>query len=149
MRGFTAFVLVFLLLWTAATAWAAAELFGAMRRGDAVEVRVSGHEGRVAFALPAFLAEGVIRHASNARIQCGDGVAWTRHDAEEWAPALRAALAELEAYDDVPLLEVEDHGSIVKMHKHGGRFVLEVEDGGERVKVVMPMRTLRRALEEV
>ncbi len=149
MRGITAFVLVFLLLWTAATAWAAAELFGAMRRGDAVEVRVSGTDGRVAFALPAFLAEGIIRHASRARIDCDDGIVWTRHDAEAWAPALRATLAELEAYDDVPLLEIVDHGSTVKMHKHGGRFVLEVEDGDERVKVVMPLRTLRRALEEV
>lgn len=149
MRGITAFVLVFLLVWTAATAWAATQLFSAMRREGAIEVRVSADDGRFAFAVPALVAEKVIRHARHATVVCDDGHVWTRHDAEAWVPALRAALAELEAYDEVPLLEVVDGGKTVTMHKHGGRFILEVNDGHDRVRVAMPLRAVRRALESV
>ncbi len=146
MKASTGFIFLFLVLWTAGSVWAGVQMFQAIRNDGAIEVRVHGHDGRVAFVIPSFFAVRALRVAN---ISCSEGRVWGRHDAQAWAPALRAALAELEAYDDVPLLEVEDDGNVVRMHKHDGRFVLEIEDGGERVKVVMPVRTVRRALEGV
>ena len=146
MKGSTVFILLFVVLWTAGSVWAGVQMFEAIRSDGAIEVQVDGHDGGVAFVVPSFFAVRALRVAN---ISCNEGRVWGRHDAQAWAPALRAALAELEAYDDVPLLEVEDDGNVVKMHKHNGRFVLEIEDGAERVKVVMPVRTVRRALEGV
>ncbi len=143
MRRSTVLILLFTALWIAGSVWVAARVFDTVEDDGAIQVRVSGPDGRFAVVLPAFLAVRTLRHA---RWTCDGNHVLGRNDVAEWAPALRAALTELEAYQDVPLLEIEDEGQLVRMHKHGGRFVLEVLDGRERVKIVMPVRTVRRAL---
>jgi hypothetical protein len=147
MKARTLVALLFVAAWTAGSFWAASRLYRGIRKDGVIEVRVSGHDGRINLDVPSFFAVQAFRHAEWATSEGRH--TFGRHDAEQWAPALRAALTELEAYDDVPLLEIEDHGSLVTMHKHGGRFVLQVEDGRERVKVVMPVKTVRRVLDSV
>ena len=146
MRRSTFFILLFLLVWFAGTVFVAAGVFNAVKGDGAIEVRVAGPDGRVRVGVPAFFAVRALRSANWTT--CAAGRSWGGDDLDDWGPALRAALAELDAYDDVPLFEIEEGGSIVRMHKHGGRFVLEVDEGHESVKVIMPVRTVRRVLAE-
>lgn len=144
MRISTLLIFLFLALWFAGTAFVAVSVFHAVSSDGAIEVRVAGPEGRFRVDVPAFFAVRALRSADWTTSAAGRP--WGSHDLHDWAPALRAALTELEAYDDVPLFEVEDGGGIVRLHKHGGRFVLEVEDNHESVKVIMPVRTVHRVL---
>lgn len=146
MKSSTVIILLFLAIWTGGAIWAGAQVFGAIREEGTIEVRIDGHDGRINLAVPAFVA---VRAARCGKWTVDRNAVVNRHDVVAWAPALRAALAELEGYDDVPLLEIEENGDAVRMHKHGGRFVLEIEDGSESVKVVMPLRSVRRILEQV
>ncbi|HEU5163764.1 MAG TPA: hypothetical protein VFV54_11495 [Thermoanaerobaculia bacterium] len=146
MRRSTFFILLFMVLWVAGTVFVAAGVYNAVSSDGAIEVRVAGPDGRLRVGVPAFFAVRALRSANWTT--CAAGRSWGSQDLDDWGPALRAALTELDAYDDVPLLEVEEGGSIVRMHKHGGRFVLELDEGHESVKVIMPVRTVKRVLAE-
>ena len=61
-------------------------------------------------------------------------------------PLVRAMLAELEDSPDVTLVEVEDHGSLVKIRKEGRDLVVEVDDDGVMVRVCLPVRSVRRTV---
>jgi hypothetical protein len=145
MRRSTAVIVLFTLAWIAGSIWIGVRLFDAVNGDGSIEVRIRGDGGRIELDVPAFFAVRALRHATWTH---DHGRVLGRREFREWAPALRAALTELEGYDDVPLLEIEDGRSLVTMSKRRGRFVLEIEDGRERVRLVMPAAVIRQALAE-
>jgi hypothetical protein len=67
----------------------------------------------------------------------------------EYAPLIKALLSELENCPDFNLVEVEDHGSFVKVRKQGGKLLVEVDDDGSQVRVSFPLRSVVRTVDKL
>lgn len=143
MRAYTVFVLLFVLLWFAGTAAVGAAVFHRVAASGTIDLQVSDAMNEVGISLPVGLALLLL---DSSEVSVGDARLRVRHDLQDWGPAVRAALEELEGYDDVPLLEVESNGEWVRVAKQGSRIVIEVDGGREQVKISMPHETLRTAL---
>ncbi|MFZ3216347.1 MAG: hypothetical protein WA192_09845 [Candidatus Acidiferrales bacterium] len=79
-----------------------------------------------------------------------------RHDLEHasaqiqpWMPAIRAALDELRASDDVTLVEVKDPSTHVIVEKRGGSVVVDVTEADDAVHVSAPVRAIASTVEQV
>lgn len=144
MRRSTAFILAGLTLWIAgvvAVSWAA---FDVMRDAETIQIQVADRFDSVHFAVPALFPSIVLNDILWVKSHRPFGV---HHEMEDWGPAVLVAMRELEAYDDVPLLEIRDGRDHVRIEKRGERVVVEVLAPHESVRVSMPLRLLRRTLE--
>ena|SRR5688500_13971778 len=143
MRAYTVFVLLFLLLWLAGTAAVGAAVFDRVIATGTIDLELSDAMNEVGLSVPGGL---VLMFLDSAEWSAGGARVRVRHDLQDWGPAIRAALDELEAYEDVPLLEAESGGDTVRIDKRGSRIVIEVDGGHEHLTISMPETTLRTAL---
>ena len=65
------------------------------------------------------------------------------------APMVRMVLLELESCPDVTLVEVQDHGSHVKIVKRGGDLEIAVDDGDTTVRISVPISSVRRTIDRL
>ncbi len=68
---------------------------------------------------------------------------------EPWAPAIRAALGELNNLDDMTLVEVSEPGDHVRVEKVGSSIVIDVEDEDATVHVSAPIRAISSAIRQI
>jgi len=61
----------------------------------------------------------------------------------------RVIVKEFEKYPDAEFAQVDNPGEHVRMATKGGSFVIDVDDHGETVHVVVPVRAARKVLEEL
>lgn len=102
-----------------------------------VDLRESGTDLHV--ALPAALVDLALAVAPTAALRSA-----TR-EAEPYLPAIVAAWEELERVPDFVLLEVRSGADLVLVEKRAGRLVVRVdEDGASRLRVGLPLHTVRR-----
>jgi hypothetical protein len=75
-----------------------------------------------------------------------------RRDAEEirpYLPILRAAADELANCPDATFVEVIDHQDHLRVAKHWGAIVVDVDEPGQTVHVSVPIRAMQSALREL
>jgi hypothetical protein len=98
-----------------------------------VSVRESGpHGDRVSLRVPASLVRLAVTFVPTIESPIDD---------PDVADALVAARAALEAMEDVPdavFVAVDEPGTRVRIAKKEGRFVVEVDDDGDQVRIVIP-----------
>ncbi|MGH9457225.1 MAG: hypothetical protein ACRD2J_06240 [Thermoanaerobaculia bacterium] len=144
MRRSTLLILAFFGLWVLGVGALSYAAYETVRHSGAIEVRIDDGQQAVHLDLPAVVPGLVIQQALFPK-------SWrpfhVRHGAEEWGPAVLAAMRELEAYENVPLVEIEDGRERVRIEKRGERVVIEIDSPRESVRVTMPFRMLRNALE--
>ena len=70
-------------------------------------------------------------------------------DLGDIAPMVRIILLELESCPDVTLVEVQDHGTYVKIMKRGGDLEIRVDDDESNVRVSIPIRSVRRTIDRL
>lgn len=95
-------------------------------RGDRVGIRVPASLVRVAAALVPTIRPGI-----EDREVLG-GLA-----------AAKAALDVLADIPDAPLVSVDEPGTRVRISKERGRLVVEVDDGGDQVRISIPPAAIR------
>lgn len=144
MRKSTVFILLLLLLWSAGAVALSVAVYDAVRAQGMVELDVRDRGSRVHLGVPAVFATcaltGMRWDGSRSNLRFG-------HDIDDWTPAIRAALHDLERYDEVPLLEVDSGRERVRVEKRGDSIFIRIEDGrDESVSISMPAATLERAL---
>jgi hypothetical protein len=66
-----------------------------------------------------------------------------------WMPTVRAALEGLDDTDDVVLVDVTQPGEHVVVKKEGGSVVVDVDDHGDKVHVVTPIRAVESTIEQI
>lgn len=147
MRRSTVVILIFLLLWSAGVVALSVAVYDAVRRQGIVELNVRNRDGRVHVGVPA----GFASCALGAMLWNGPGRDLRfEHEIHDWVPALRAALHDLERYDEVPLLAVDSGRDRVRVDKRGESISIRVENGrDESVSISMPAVTLQRALASI
>ena len=144
MRRHTILVLAGFLIWTAAVAAISWNVFEAMASSGTINVRVDTQDGRFRARVPACIA---VTALSATRFDIG-GIGYEVNDGlQDWRPALRAAILELDRYEHVPLLEIHEGGDRIRVMKIRGRMMIEIDEGMEQIRVSVPMATLRRALD--
>jgi hypothetical protein len=75
-----------------------------------------------------------------------------RRDAAEirpYLPMIRAAADELAKCPDVTLVDVSDHEDHVRVAKHWGAIVVDVDEPGHTVHVSVPIRAVQSTLREL
>lgn len=143
MRRFTILILLFVLVGIAGSVAIAAAVYDRVRALGTIEVAVEDGYHRLRLSLPAVLATAIL---DGSRLHF-DGVnVELRHDLRDWAPAIEAALAGMEGYEDVPLVQIVDGRDRVSIRKRGSKIVIEIDGGSERVRVSVPEESLRKAL---
>jgi len=124
----------------------------AVYRAGRIDVDVATDGGGVQLALPAVLADialavvptGVVRRAAI------DASRDTPVDAAQWLPAVVAAIEALDAAGDARLLEVRSSDAHVVVEQRGRRLLLNIDaDDGTRVRLALPLRTVRRLLDRI
>lgn len=129
------------LLAAATVAAAAAAIYGGgtiavqveAARGSAVSVRVPAGLADLALGLvPGTLVTEALRDAPEELEDCWDALQ------DSWDAFARAP--------DFVMLEVAgpDHG--VRVEKRGGRLLVDVDTDGERIRVAVPVSTLRKLI---
>lgn len=63
-----------------------------------------------------------------------------------WLPAVQAVVAELDNYEDVVLIEVDDDGETVRIAKEDGHLQVFVDSHDATVRVTIPPRTVHAAV---
>ena len=126
------------------TAWAAWSVFV---KPGAISVHV--HERRpggdhVVFFVPAFLANLAIRAVPLSLVSAD--LCDENQEAAKWIPVLRAAAAEIEHYEDLTLVAIDDEDEHVRVVRSGGALRIEVRNSDEHVSIRVPARTVRLAL---
>jgi len=133
------------LSFVAFTAWAAWSVFV---KPGAISVHV--HERRfggdhVVFFVPAFLANFAIRAIPMSLVS--SDLCDQNEEAAKWIPVIRAAAAEIEPYEDLTLVAIDDEDEHVRVVRSGGALRIEVRSPREHVSIKVPARTVRLALD--
>jgi hypothetical protein len=66
-----------------------------------------------------------------------------------WVPAIRAALEQLRAGEDVTLVDVREPGQHVLVAKSGGSVVVDVTDNDDIVHISTPIRAIESTVEQI
>ncbi|HUP64943.1 MAG TPA: hypothetical protein VM557_06665 [Thermoanaerobaculia bacterium] len=144
MRRHTIIVLAGFLIWTAAVAAISWNVFEAMASSGTINVRVDTPEGRFRARVPASIATAAV---GMTRFDIG-GIGYeVNNGLQGWRPALRAAIEELDRYENVPLLEINEGRDRIRVMKIRGRMMIVIEEGREQIRISVPIGTLRRALD--
>lgn len=145
MRGFLKFVLLVAVLLSVFLTTAAYGVHRLLFNKGVVSVHVAekGRYGeRVFVFLPAGLVNAVLALApiGTMNVDVHDT------DFDQWLPAVQAIVSELEQYDDVVLLEVDDGGETVRVVKEDGHLRVLVDSHDATVRVTIPPGTVHAAV---
>ena len=115
----------------------------AIYSGGSISVDVEeGDAGGLSISVPAGLAHLAIALVPSWVIdRAGDEV---RDELDPWIPAVRQAWRALEEAPDFVLVEVSSPREHVRVEKRGRQLVVLVEDGRDRVRVTLPLKTVDR-----
>ena len=144
MRMSTVVILILFLLWSAGAVALSVAVYDAVSRQGVVEMSVRNRDGSVHVGLPAGLASCAL----GVMLWNGPGRDLRfEHEVHDWVPALRAALHDLQRYDEVPLLEVDSGRERVRVDKRGESISIRIDNGRhDSVSISLPAATLQRAL---
>jgi hypothetical protein len=123
----------------------------AIYRAGAIIVDVESNEGmELSVRVPAGLADVAIAlvPAEPLREFADELQLWTA-ELEPWWPAVRTSYRELAEAPDFVLVEVSGTEERLVVRKRGTRLVIDFSSDGERVHVVVPLRTVERALNKL
>lgn len=147
-------VIILLTLWLVFTSAAAWAVYTVLVRPGMIEVAVEENgwdeRHRMRLMVPAGIANGVVRTAGllddvyRVSVVLGegpDGVDWHRH--REVADLIAFAMEEIEAEEDLRILEVRDGHDHVTVDLRGGAVHVNVESWDDRVSVTVPRSTVR------
>jgi hypothetical protein len=140
-RGTKLFLIVFAaaLLFSVASVGAATAV---VYRAGSVAVEVEPEDGsRYSLTVPAVLAGIALAFVPD------DVLTDIGEELEPVWPTVRAAARELDEAPDFVLLEVRSDGDRVIIEKKGHRLLVLVETADDRVRVAVPIRTMRRLVE--
>jgi hypothetical protein len=111
----------------------------AVYSAGSIAVAVQPHDGSsVSIRVPAGLANLAIALTPDELLD--DAI----EDLEPVWPSVAAAARVLEQAPDFTLLEVRSSGEHVVVAKEDGRLLVLVDSAGERVRVAVPLATVRR-----
>ncbi len=111
-----------------------------------ITVRVQEHQpngSHVFVVAPAMLVPIGMRFVPKERLQ------EIGSELRPYLPTIRVALEELSKSDDVTFVEVNAPSEHVRVAKHWGALVVDVNDAGETVHVSVPIRAARSAIERL
>lgn len=135
------FTVVFLLMGLGIAALSGL-MFIAVRNAGFASIAVhDGHEGLTVTApiplLPVHIATSVM-NGLPVRVE------WDHHELPEVRHAMAAMIAEIESGPDATLVEIDEHGDRITLSKRGDQLELNVDDGWDRVRISVPIRTASR-----
>ena len=142
MRSFLRIFLVVWLIMAVGVAAITAAMYVAVRNAGFGSVAVyDRHEGVSVTvpvpALPVHIAASVLGSVP-VRVH------WNHGDVPEIGESFVALLDEVAAGPDATLVEITEHGDRVRVAKNGDQIVISVDDGHDRVRVTVPIRTARK-----
>ncbi len=132
----------------AGTAAAAGITAAAVRRVEIVRVAVTEHgHDPVSFdiVLPGALFEAGLAVAP--RVMPADARLEVRDQLGEWGPLAVALLDEIARQPDFTLVEVDDRGEHVEVHKRGRHLVIQVRSDDADVDVQVPLSLVASAVD--
>ena len=119
----------------------------ALYQGGTIAVQVSGTHGgsEINIAVPAGLANLALALVPIVSIDVfeDDDVREWCNELQVWVPTAQAAIDALAAQPDFTLVEVNDGDERVTIRKEGRKLVIEVDSDDERIRVSVPLTTVR------
>lgn len=140
VRLFLAVVVSIVVIGAATVSVVAAAIYHA----GSVEVEVVESGGdRISLSVPTTLVVAAVQLVPDDLIQEAAG------EMEPWWPVVHEASRELVRCPDAVLVQVDGPDESVRVAKRGGELVVDVRDGGDRVHVVVPVRTISAVLDKL
>ena len=132
------------LLMAATMALGAAAIYS----GGTIEVDVEDQgSGSLSLTVPAVLADLAVGLVPSHLVD--KALENAPDELRSWMPAVREAWREFARAPDFVLVEISGPNEHVRVEKRGKQLIVLVDSGGERVKVAIPLKTIRRLLEKV
>ncbi|HUF17127.1 MAG TPA: hypothetical protein VMS12_03680 [Thermoanaerobaculia bacterium] len=144
MKGLLKFSLLVALILSLFLATAAYGVHRLLFDKGVVSVHVA-EKGRYGERVFVFLPAGLV-NAVLALAPVGSFHHEIDDDFHQWLPVLQAVVSELDHYDDVVLLEVDDGGETVRIVKQDGHLRILVDSHDATVRVTIPPRTVHAAV---
>ena len=151
MSRLTRIVLIVCVSAVATFALAVGVTAAAIYRAGTISVELQSDRGADwSLRIPAGLAEVAIALtlATPVRKVGRELQPWSGQLNQVW-PVLISSYDQLATAPDFVLVEITSDDERIVVRKQEGRLVVDVDSGGEEVHVVVPMRTVRRALSKI
>ena len=105
-------------------------------RVDVDEFRENG--AHVHFWVPAAMVPMALHLAPKSKMHMDHGM----RQAQEWMPTMRVMLKEMEKYQNVEFVDVQDKEQHVHIGTHNGKIQIDVDTPDEKVHLAIPIETI-------